>query len=95
MENIKRGSIIEGPNWPEPVEINLIEKMGDYVRLVGATTIFKQHIDQIISSEEFSKFAIKESGSKFSEEPRKVFLALEEIRYKFASMYDPLLAERV
>ena len=92
MEDIKEGSIIEGSNWPEPVEISLIEKMGDYVRLIGTTTISKQHIDQIISREEFLKFVIVVTGSNFSEKPWKVFLALEEIRYKFASMYDPLLA---
>ena len=92
MEDIKEGSIIEGSNWPEPVEISLIEKMGDYVRLIGTTTISKQHIDQIISREEFLKFVIVVTGSNFSEKPWKVFLALEEIHYKFASMYDPLLA---
>lgn len=62
------------------------------MRIVGATTSSREHIDQILPHEEFSKFLIEEMKSTFSEEPWKVFLALETIRYRFASMYDPLLA---
>lgn len=92
MKNIKQGSIIKSSNWPEPVEIKLIEEMGEYVHIVGATTLSREHIDQIIPSEEFSKISITGIESTFSEEPWKVFLATEAIRYRFASMYDPLLA---
>ena len=92
MKNIKQGSIIKSSNWPEPVEIKLIEEMGEYVHIVGATTLSREHIDQIIPREEFSKISITGIESTFSEEPWKVFLATEAIRYRFASMYDPLLA---
>ena len=92
MKNIKQGSIIKGFNWPEPVEINLVEDTGEYVHIVGFTIHSREHIDQIIPREEFSKFSITGMESTFSEDPWKVFLALETIRYRFASMYDPLLA---
>jgi hypothetical protein len=59
---------------------------------VGATTLSRGHVDQIILREEFSKFLVEGVESTFSEEPWKVFLALETTRYRFASMYDPLLA---
>ena len=62
------------------------------MHIVGATTISRDHIDQIIPREEFSKLCIARTESTFSEEPWKVFLALETTRYQFASMYDPLLA---
>ena len=32
--NIKSGDIIESHNWPEPVQIDLVEEGGEYVRLV-------------------------------------------------------------
>ena len=92
MKNIKQGSIIRGSSWPEPVEINLIEDTGEYVHIVGATTLSREHVDQIIPRDEFSKFLVEGVESTFSEEAWKVFLALETTRYRFASMYDPLLA---
>jgi len=92
MNNIKPGSIIKGSYWPEPVELKLIEDMGDYVHIVGATKISRDHVDQIIPREEFETFIIEGLKSAFSEDPWKVFLSLETIRYRFASMYDPLLA---
>jgi superfamily II DNA or RNA helicase len=92
MENIRPGSIVKGPNWPEPVEMKLIEEVGKYVHVVGATTLSRQHIDQMIPRDEFSELLIEAPVMAFSEEPWKVFLALEATRYRFASMYDPLLA---
>lgn len=90
--NIKQGTIIKGPNWPEPVEIKLIEEAGNYIHLVGATTNTRQHIDQLISKEDFSQFELDQFQTNFTEESWKVFLALETTRYRFASMYDPLIA---
>jgi len=92
MRNLKQGSIIKSNYWPEPIEIKLIEEIGEYVHIVGATTISREHIDQIIPVGEFPKISITEIEATFSEEPWKVFLATEAIRYRFASMYDPLLA---
>ena len=92
MNKIKPGSIIKGSNWPEPVDIKLIEEAGDYIHIVAATTLSRDHIDQIIPRDEFEKFTVEGLKSAFSEEPWKVFLSLETIRYRFASMYDPLLA---
>ncbi|MDY6960250.1 MAG: hypothetical protein SVK08_13955, partial [Halobacteriota archaeon] len=48
MKDVRRGSIIRGSNWPEPVEIKLIEEDGNYVHIVGATISSGDHVDQII-----------------------------------------------
>ena len=92
MTHIKPGSIIKSSNWPEPVEIKLIEETGEYVRIVGVTTRSRAHIDDIIPRDELSTFSRADSGPTFSEEPWKVFLSLETMRYRLASMYNPLLA---
>ena len=34
--NFNAGDIIQGPRWPEPVEVKLAEDLGAYVRIVGA-----------------------------------------------------------
>lgn len=92
MKNIKNGSIIKSDRWAEPIEVKLIEQEGGYIHLVGVTINSQTHIDQLIPSKEMESFTITEAEELFSEDPEKVFLALETIRYKFASLYDPLLA---
>jgi len=95
MADIKPGSLIKGPLWPEPVEIKFVEEMGGYLHIVGATSVSGNHIDQIISLEELDKLSISQVESFFTQDPWKVFLALEARRYRFASMYDPLLAMNI
>lgn len=92
MNIIKNGAIIKGSNWPEPVEIKFIEEAGDYIHFVGSTLYSKQHIDQLISKQEYAAFQQGQFQANFTEDAWKVFLALETTRYRFASMYDPLIA---
>ncbi len=92
MKRVEKGAIIKGPKWPEPVEIKSVEEAGDYVHIIGSTKNTRQHIDQLISKEEFEQFKLDHYQATFNEEPWKVFLSLETIRYRFASMYDPLVA---
>ncbi|QAV33176.1 SNF2 family N-terminal domain-containing protein [Fervidobacterium changbaicum] len=89
---IKSGDEIEIPNWNETVIVNSVEEIGNYVRIVGAGKFSRKHIDQLITKEEFEKTVVINRRVDFSEEAWKVFLAIETIRYRFASMYDPLLA---
>ncbi len=86
---IKSGSIIKGPHWPESVEVKFVDSVGDYIHIIGSTTKSNIHIDQLVLPSEISEIS---ATQLFSEEPWKVFLALETIRYRFASLYDPLLA---
>ncbi|HEV2120768.1 MAG TPA: helicase-related protein [Candidatus Bathyarchaeia archaeon] len=84
--------MISGPKWPEPVEVKKIDNDGTYIHIVGATTTTGQHIDQLIPVSELSDIQIRTIRTDFRSEPWKVFLALETKRYRFASLYDPLLA---
>jgi len=92
MPNIKPGQVVEGPRWPEPVEVKLVEDLGDYVRLVGATTHSGEHVDQLIPRQELAQLQIARVDTDFGAPPREAFLALEARRYRSASLYDPLLA---
>src|SRR2546428_7966013 len=92
LRDIRPGTILVGPKWKEPVEVKTIDNDGSYVHIVGATTITLQHIDQLIPVEELADVSIKTVVTDFKSEPWKVFLALETKRYRFASLYDPLLA---
>ncbi|MCZ7603142.1 MAG: helicase-related protein [Melioribacteraceae bacterium] len=89
---MKKGTIVTSPHWPEPVEIKFIEESGDYYHIIGATTKSSKHIDDLIPKSDIENYKILEEEKLFSEEPWKIFLGLESIRYRFASLYDPLLA---
>jgi hypothetical protein len=46
--SIKPGDIIHSPRWAEPVEVNMLQEFGDYVRFLGVTLRSRQHIDQLM-----------------------------------------------
>ncbi len=52
---IREGTIIEGPFWPEPVEIKKVDQLGTHIHIVGATIYTNAHIDQVIPKEELVK----------------------------------------
>lgn len=89
--DIKPGTILRGPQWPEPVEVNFSEDLGDYVRIVGVTIHARVHVDRLIKKSDLPEVE-SESLTPFAAEPCSVFLSLEAKRYRFASLYDPLLA---
>ncbi|MCS6839518.1 MAG: helicase, partial [Roseiflexus sp.] len=89
---LQPGSIIRGPRWPEPVEVKLIEDVGEYVHLVGATIHSRQYIDQLLPRTELAALHAAADTASFAANPRHAFLAFEARRYRLASLYDPLLA---
>ena len=90
--DLKEGVLIEGPKWPEPVEVNKADPQHDGVRIIGSQIPSGAHVDVMLSGGELASICLKKIDCDFSGEPWKVFLALETVRYRFASMYDPLLA---
>ena len=88
---IKNGDVVQGSRWSEPVVVNLVEEMGDYIRVVGVTRNSHQHIDQLIHRDEISALDSGKIESNFTAQPGHVFLGLETRRYRYASLYDPLL----
>ena len=71
METQERAGIITGPKWPEPVEIKKVDYTGDYVHIVGATTLSSYHIDQLIPIEELSDISIRTVDTDFKSEAWK------------------------
>ena len=92
ISDLKVGTIIQSPKWPEPVAVKKVESSGNDVHLIGSTTIKGNHIDVILSNEELKNISLQTISCDFSSDPWKVFLGLETIRYRFASDYDPWLA---
>lgn len=95
LVDLKIGTIIEGPKWPEPLEIKKIEHIESFIHIIGSRIPSGYHIDVILSNDELSHVSIKTIETDFSSESWKVFIALEATRYRFASLYDPLLAMNI
>ncbi|MBO9369037.1 MAG: DUF3883 domain-containing protein [Chloroflexi bacterium] len=94
--SIRAGDVVEGSRWPEPLQIDLIEPVGKgHVRLVGALLHSQSHIDQVLPLQEAAHLRPLRLQKGFSADPRQVFLALEARRYRYASLYDPLLAMNI
>ena len=89
---INEGMTIEGPFWPEPIEIKKVEEFGNHVHIIGVTIYSNIHIDQLIPRDEIKKLKTKEFVLDFSAPGSEAFLSIEAERYKFASLFDPLLA---
>ncbi len=92
---LKEGNIISGPFWEEPVKVEKIEEIGNYIRIVGSTIRSKKYINQILKKEDTDKLEIIESTINFSSDPQNTSLVIEAVRFRYASLFDPLLAMSV
>ena len=90
--NIKSGDIIKSNRWPEPVEIDLLQEEGEYVRLIGSTTQSRQYIKDMLTRDEVRALQAEKLALDFTAEARHVFLNLEARRYRYAALYDTLFA---
>lgn len=88
----QEGVVIEGPFWPEPVEIKKINRVGNRVHIIGATIYSNTHIDQLIPDHELKNLITREFVLDFSAPGSETFLSIEAERYRFATLFDPLLA---
>ena len=89
---LEQGSIVQSSKWPEPIEVKSVEQLGNHIHIIGVTVNSERYFDQIISEEDLENIKIQRITTDFKEDPEKVFLSLETMRYRYASMYDPLLA---
>ena len=89
---IREGAIVRGPLSPEPIEIKRVEEMGERYHIIGVTIHSNQLIDTILSKEEAEKLLSGELILDFSAPASEVFLSLEALRYRYASLFDPFLA---
>jgi len=92
QKELRPDTVVKSKKWSEPVEILKIEDSGKYIRILGQLVYSGETINQVISKEEMSDILLTELESDLSGDPVKVFLAFETLRYRYASLYDPLLA---
>ncbi|HNQ20949.1 MAG TPA: hypothetical protein PKI46_07820, partial [Bacteroidales bacterium] len=59
--NLKKGDIISGDFWPEPIKIDLIEEYEDYINIIGAYVRSKERVTRSIDYSDLSNLKIIES----------------------------------
>jgi len=89
---IKEGAVLEGPLWPEPIEIIMVKEVGDRILIIASTINSNKTIRQLLTEEEIKEISHLELIQDFSAPASEVFLSLEAMRYRFASLFDPFLA---
>jgi hypothetical protein len=55
MNDFEKGTVIKRSYSREPVELKLVENAGNYIHIIGATTISKDHIDQLVPNDGSTK----------------------------------------
>jgi len=92
---LEKGDIIVGPRWPEPVKINSIDYNDNQIYLTGSTLRSFSSIEVVLFPSDLEGIEILGKEFTFSAESWKVFFSLEVLRYRYASLYDPLLAMNI
>ena len=92
---VRAGNVIKGHFWNEPVKVEKIEEIGDYIRIVGSTIYSRQYVNTVMKKEEAGELETIETAPDLSSNPEVVFSVIEATRFKYASLFDPLLAMNV
>jgi len=92
---INEGNIIKGSFWNEPVKVEKVKEVDDFIHIIGFTIHSKQHVNRIITSADLNNISVVNVAIDFSANSDDTFYAIEAIRLKYASLFDPLLAMNV
>ena len=87
--------VVRIPGEEEPVEIFGIEEGNGFIYVFGRTLHSKRLFEKYFSVEEWKHVKVYELKKDFSGNPDDVFLYLESVRMKYASLFDPLLAMNI
>ncbi|MCX6246556.1 MAG: helicase-related protein [Bacteroidetes bacterium] len=91
--SFNKGDLINSSKWAEPIQVDLCEDFGNgYIRILGFGTESHNRVDTILNESDLQDIEVKKMDLNFSSPAEDVFIALENKRYRFVSMYDPLLA---
>lgn len=95
MEEIKKGDIIEGKYWNEPVEVTDVEDFKERIRILGRGIKSNFAVDSIINKSDLERINKISNIWDFLGDPEFVKLNLQAIRFKYADLFEPFLAVNV
>ena len=89
MTKLKPNIIIEGDFFNEPVEIILVQEIGDSLKIIGRGINTGQTHDPIFDVNQLSMLKISSDTLPFDGDPNRFRLGVEALRLGFAYEYDP------
>jgi superfamily II DNA or RNA helicase len=95
-KNLKEGSIIEGPFWPERIRIISCRSIGASIEIYGVGLDTGHFYPRILTEADFDKIRWVELKERdFSGDAEAFFLVTEGRRIRLAHQFDPLYAVNV
>jgi len=88
-ENVKAGVVIRGPVLPEPVEVLVVTRIGDSLRVVGTGQKTGQVHQRLLTPEHLSLLEAAPNAETFDGEALHFKLGIEAARLELAYEYDP------
>ena len=88
-ENLKPNIILQGPIFPEPVQVILIVPMGESIKIVGKGLKTGRVHEPILSAEQLATLEATPEEEPFDGDAGRFRLGIEAMRLALAYEYDP------
>ena len=89
---LKSGTIVRGPNFPEPVQVIVAVPMGDSLKLIAKGIKTNQVYEPILSAAQLAQLTISPATEPFDGDAGRFRLGIEAQRLALAYEYDPFFA---
>ncbi len=89
IDELRQNIIVQGPIFPEPVQISMTQQMGEAIKIIGKGLRTGQFYDPILSIEQVAKLEASLEKEPFDGDPVKFRLGIEALRLGLAYEYDP------
>jgi len=89
LQELKPNIIVQGPIFPEPVQVIMATPMGDSVKLVGKGLNTGQVHEPVLSAEQLALLKATPEKEPFDGDPKRFRLGIEALRLALAYEYDP------
>src|SRR6267154_92487 len=89
---IRPGSIIRGPNLPEPVEVLALLPLGDSLKIIGRGLTTGLTHDPVLTPDQLARLTVSAEQEPFDVDARLFRLGVEAHRLGLAYEYDPFFS---
>jgi hypothetical protein len=89
IEDLKPGITVQGPLFPEAVQVIVLVPMGAAIKLVGKGTQSSKVYEPVLTHEQLKVLTALPSHEPFDGDARKFRLGIEAMRLGLAYEYDP------
>jgi len=91
-EELRANLTISGPLFPEPVQVIMVQAMGDLVKVIGKGLRTDKFYDPILDLDQLDTITASPEHEPFDGDPVRFRLGIEGMRLGLAYEYDPYFA---